>query len=32
MQKQLLQLWDEAPLAESVAHSIQLFAEANART
>ena len=32
MQKQLLQLWDESPLAESVAHSIQLFAEANART
>ena len=32
MQKQLLQLWEEAPLAESVAHSIQLFAQANART
>jgi enoyl-CoA hydratase len=32
MQKQLLQLWDESPLAESVAHSIQLFAEANARS
>jgi enoyl-CoA hydratase len=32
MQKQLLQLWDESPLAESVAHSIQLFAEAHAKT
>ena len=31
MQKQLLQLWDEAPLAESVANSIQLFAEAHAK-
>jgi enoyl-CoA hydratase len=31
MQKQLLQLWDEAPLATSVAASIQLFAQANKR-
>jgi enoyl-CoA hydratase len=29
MQKQLLQLWDEAPLATSVAASIQLFVQAN---
>jgi enoyl-CoA hydratase len=29
MQKQLLQLWDEAPLATSVAASIHLFVEAN---
>jgi enoyl-CoA hydratase len=29
MQKQLLQLWDEAPLAESVEASIRLFAEAH---
>jgi enoyl-CoA hydratase len=31
MQKQLLQLWDEAPLATSVAASIQLFVQANSR-
>src|SRR5687767_9991750 len=31
MQKQLLQLWDEAPLATSVAASIQLFTQANKR-
>jgi enoyl-CoA hydratase len=30
MQKQLLQLWDEAPLATSVAASIELFAQAHA--
>jgi enoyl-CoA hydratase len=30
MQKQLLQLWDEAPLATSVAASIQRFAQAHA--
>ena len=29
-QKQLLQLWDEAPLATSVAASIELFAQAHA--
>jgi len=29
MQKQLLQLWDEAPLATSVAASIELFARAH---
>jgi enoyl-CoA hydratase/carnithine racemase len=30
MQKQLLQLWDEAPLATSVAASIERFARAHA--
>jgi enoyl-CoA hydratase len=28
MQKQLLQLWEEAPLARSIAQSIELFARA----
>ena len=31
MQKQLLQLWDEAPLATSVAASIERFAQAHSR-
>ena len=31
MQKQLLQLWDEAPLAASVAASIERFAQAHAK-
>jgi enoyl-CoA hydratase len=31
MQKQLLQLWDEAPLATSVAASIRLFVQAHSR-
>jgi enoyl-CoA hydratase/carnithine racemase len=31
MQKQLLQLWDEAPLATSVAASIERFAESHAK-
>jgi enoyl-CoA hydratase/carnithine racemase len=31
MQKQLLQLWDEAPLAQSIAESIERFAQAHAR-
>jgi enoyl-CoA hydratase len=30
MQKQLLQLWDEAPLATSVTASIERFAQAHA--
>jgi enoyl-CoA hydratase/carnithine racemase len=29
MQKELIQLWDEAPLARSVARSLELFAEAH---
>jgi len=32
MQKQLLQLWDEAPLATSIAASIEAFARAHSRT
>ena len=31
MQKQLLQLWDEAPLATSIASSIERFAQAHRR-
>jgi hypothetical protein len=29
MQKQLMQLWEEAPLATSIAKSIELFGEAH---
>ena len=32
MQKQLLQLWDEAPLATSIAASIEAFARAHSRS